>query len=371
MLPVDEVSELRILAYGFWRVALIAAAVLLGCGGRPDGSDRDETALGLALYEAAREESDAVVWTIEEDGEVRSVWLRGDPSGGRVLAAREGLVLPAAGGVWIWEERPFTLELCDCERWSAEEMQGPCPPAAEPYLGEVPVLVDLVSGRRIEIRPPPDGEGDEPLHADYDLEVRPIASVGPYLLSRWTEESLGCGAAHGSWSAGFEAIDLGSGEKVDLLTPEERENIRAEELESALELMREDRMVAVESPDDVELTAIEPGWIAGIGLFVRYQFTAGASLGASDGGWGSYSRSVSVPARDIPDSLRPWSALPPAARGVPLPSGDVRTAGVAAPAGGPEQLLALAGAFSVENPRAVSKSKAGSPAGGETGERPR
>ena len=86
---------------------------------------------------------------------------------------------------------------------------------------------------------------------------------------------------------------------------------------------------------------IEPRWTPG-GLGVLYQFTAEASYADSDDNWGAYTRSVQVPARELPAVLLSFALLPEVLSSTILPAGgDVRVGGFGPIAGTDEQIAAI------------------------------
>jgi hypothetical protein len=251
--------------------------------------------------------------------------------------------------VWelVWEE--LELPLCDCEAWASVDMEGPCPPADLPAIALVPVLQDLVSGARVEPLPRPEADTDGALdYADLTTHAAVTASAGPYLFFRHEEETSACGAAHGSWSSAFVVFDLQAGEPVSLLTAQERGEVLEHEQVAAFEQMRGDRLVAVSRPTDLELTAIEPALVPGLGLVFSYQFTAASSFADSDDNWGSYSRSITVPARRPPGSLVPYVSIPPALMTFAVPAEAPRVAGWIPVTGGEAQMAALMASFGTQ-----------------------
>jgi hypothetical protein len=331
--------------HGSWLAAFALLAVTSSACG-PRRSDTGDAAVDLALAIATTPDQDVVLWTARGDGRLESWWIRGSSLDSRALAAVDGLVLPLDGRVWVWRAEKVPIVLCDCAAWEEAGLEGGCPPSAELAHGTFARLEDLVSGEVLEFLPAPVTETEEgPVFADFGFGIEPVGAVGPYLFVRGYEQSLGCGAAHHSWASTFEVFDLAAGEPVEILGADELAAIDRGEREAAFAAMRGDPLVSVKKAEDLELTAIEPTWVTGAGLSLRYQFTAGASFAASDDSWGSYSRSISVPARGIPAALLPFAALPAALENSVLPGGEPRVAGVAVAEGTPEQLATLAALF--------------------------
>ncbi len=337
------------------RYVLIFLLVLMlnpCCGSRsPSGQDDSAeaaVAVGAALAIVNEPTQDVLIWTMDREDRITSHWLRGNRFGAVILASREGLLFPMTDGIWEIETRTVDLPLCDCETWTEDGMEGRCPVSDETATGETIVLVNLRNGE--ELSPLPlvvtaDEEG--PTFTDHSFGAGVIASVGPYLFIRSSEEILACGAAHNSWSSRFTVFDVASRETVEILTDEERARIMKEEQTAAFNEIRSDNLVTVDRPEDLELTTIKPGLLPGVGLTIHYQFTADSSFADSDDNWGSYSRSVIVPARNFPEALAPYAALPPAMSTFAVFSDDLRLGGWIPITGEGEQITAIAKAFGV------------------------
>lgn len=280
-------------------------------------------ATGAAVGVALAPHQNVLAWTTDAEGHEASVWIKGNAIEAEVVAAGPGVAIPVGLEVWQWRETEVAVPLCDCETWERAAMEGPCPETLEPGWGMRVELVELLSGESLELVPAPGDEddGDGPEFIDYSAAVEPIASVGPFLFFRRDEGGAICGAAHGSWSSSFEVFDFERREIVDVLSSEERGRILATEQHTAYELMRGDRLVEVARAEDLELTVIEPRWYPN-GLGVTYQFSARASYADSDDNWGAYTRSVQVPARELPAALAPFALIPEALGTAVVPAGD-------------------------------------------------
>ncbi len=331
-------------------IFLSAALLHPGCGSRSPSSQGDSTeaavAVGAALAIVNEPTQDVLIWTMDREDRITSHWLRGNRFGAVILASREGLLFPMTDGIWEIETRTIDLPLCDCETWTDDGMEGPCPVSDETATGEIIVLVNLRNGE--ELFPVPLAETtdeEDPAFTDHSFAAAVIASVGPYLFIRSSEEILACGAAHNSWSSQFTVFDVAGRQTVEIITDEERAEIMKEEQTSAFNEIRSDNLVTVDRPEDLELTTIKPGLLPGVGLTIHYQFTADSSFSDSDDNWGSYSRSVTVPARNFPEALVPYAALPPAMSTFAVFSGDIRLGGWIPIAGEGDQIAALAKAF--------------------------
>jgi len=331
-------------------LALVAVAIVAGCAGRAKKTEGEKLAQGVALGIALAPQQDVLVWTTDEEGRETSVWLRGNAHEAAVVASGPGVLIPIGTELWQWRETESAVALCDCDAWEPDQEGGPCPETLEPGWARSVELVELVSGETVELSRAPEGtdEDNGPTFTDYAAVAEPIASVGPYLFFRLEERSMTCGAAHGDWSSEFKVFDLVGRELVDPISPEERARILTAEQQTAYQLMADDRLVDIGGAEDLQLTMIEPRWTPG-GLGVIYQFTADASYADSDDNWGAYTRSVRVPARDLPLALVPFALLPDVLSGAITPVGsDVRVGGFAPIAGADEQVAAIFRALGAE-----------------------
>lgn len=331
---------------------LLSLAALAAISCRPRQA-ADSVLLGEAIAHdrASEPVQDILVWTFDPRREPSTHWLRGNRAGGGILASREGLVLTAGEGVWDLSWRDVDVPLCDCDRWNEADLEGNCPPSEDVAIASIPVLTDLVSGEEILPIEAPDTEPEDgPVDVELQYHVDLLTSVGPFLFFRYGQHGLGCGAAHDTWAEEFLVFDLAAGEPTDLLTDAEREAVNEGERAEAYEQIRADNLVAVEGPDDLDLTVIEPVMVPGMGLAFRYQFTASSSFADSDGNWGAYSRSVVVPASEVPAALQPYMLLPPALASFNLIDEELTIGGWMTVTADEAQLTALARAFTMEEP---------------------
>jgi hypothetical protein len=329
----------------------IAAALSSGCAHRQSRTD-DRLALQLAVGMALTPNQDVVAWSVDPQGGGISTWVKGNEVENETVAHRPGIVIPVGVELWQWQRTAAEVPLCACEAWKANGRQGQCPTASESGVGQVVELVELVSGERLELVAAPTGTGDDggPIYIDFSTEVEPIASVGPYLFYRSGQGGAVCGAAQDEWWSEFQVFDLERRQPVEIFGEQELARIRATEQQAAYQLMADDKLVQATSADDLELTMIEPSW-SPAGLSLQYQFTADAAYVDSDDNRGSYSRSVSVPAGSIPESLALFAAIPAPLQSFAFPSGDQgRVGGFGVVLGTPEQIDALVAAFTGDSP---------------------
>jgi hypothetical protein len=287
-----------------------------------------------------------LLWTIDAQGRVDTHWVRGNRNGGRIIASRPGLLLAVPGGVYEVEERAVELPTCDCAAWEAAGREGACPAVAAGADVTRLVAVSRLDGEESPITDPPEAEdGNGPAFGELASRARVTASMGPYLFVRIDTRATACGAAHDTLSSELIVFDLVAGGAVDLFTEAERSALAGREQAAAFELFEGDTLVDAARPEDLELTMIAPSVLPGVGLGLRYQFSAGSSFAASDGAWGAYTRSVEVNAAALPASIAPFAEIPEALRTFPPPGEGLAIGGFAPITATTEQLAALERSF--------------------------
>jgi hypothetical protein len=292
---------------------------------------------------------DVLVWVADARGEQTTLWIRGNSTGGRLLASRPGILLSLPTGLVEVREREIALPTCDCAAEPGDGGTEECPAIVEGgATGTVLVEALLPGGEELAVTEPPDATDDDvPLYEALEFGATVTASIGPFLFIRDDTRSLACGAAHEGWSSQFEVFDVAAGETTELLSEEERAQVVGREQTTAFKLFAGDTLVDAARPEDLELTMISPIVLPGAGVGLRYQFTARSSFAASDGTWGAYTRSVDVPAASLPAALVPFSLVPRALRRFPLPRPELAVGGFARVTPTGEQLAELGRLFSL------------------------
>jgi len=273
---------------------------------------------------------DVLLWTADAKGELSTHWVRGNRFGGRLIGSRPGILLALPGGLLEIRSREIRLPTCDCAAWDEAEGEGACPAIEENAVASTLFATTLPDGAELEITEPSEAEGaDGPLYGELESKASVVASMGPYLFVRIDTRTMACGAARDTWSARFEVFDLVAGRTIEILSAEEKAVVLGREQAAAFKLFEGDNLVDAKRPEDLELTMIAPVIVAGAGLGLRYQFSAGSSFAASDGAWGAYTRSVDVPAAALPAAVAPYAAIPPALNAFPCPGEELAIGGFA------------------------------------------
>jgi hypothetical protein len=298
-----------------WPLVLV---LLVACDKGSPGprSAAEKMAAGIAIGDAMAPIQEVAVWVVDRQGRPSSYWVRGKFSAMGVIAASPGFLMPVGSALWQWQVREEPVTLCDCRAWEAEQFKGDCPGKLDVGIRQTIALVDRVTGEEVLLPPGPGlalEEGQE--LSEFQTDVKLIASVGPYLFIRTREEGLLCGSTHNQTVDGFLVFNMETREPVELLTEWERAGIAENEQQAAFELARGDNLASVDSPEDLALKAIVPGFTMGHGLTLFYEFSVSATFAESDGRpYASYTRQISVPAQQVPAALLPFMVLPALAR---------------------------------------------------------
>jgi len=310
----------------------------------------------VALAVAAARQMDeplqtVVLWVEDSDKNTHSFLIEGNKYGGSIWAMRPGILLLVNGQIREVVFDNVELPLCDCELWESEGMENSCPLAEEPATGTWPRLRDVKSGKLIDLLPPPSTDSDgEVFLGEFSFGAEIIATIGPYLFLKYGDQSVACGAAHGSWFSDFFVYDMSKDKIVDIFSAEEKAAILSNEQQAAFAQIREDPAAHSMAAEDLDFTLIKPTFVSGAGMTLNYQFTAEASFGDSDDNWGAYSRSVIVPAQSIPASLLMYAIIPPALSTFVALSPDIKVGGWIPVTATGQEIKTLVKAF-VEIPR--------------------
>ncbi len=148
--------------------------------------------------------------------------------------------------------------------------------------------------------------------AEVARNVELLGSVGPYAFVTSRLYQFGCGA-HGNTAENFHVMNLATGREDTLLDSAAAAAVAQaarEKIVAAFKADTSEGARSVDHPDSARLTLLIPSW-AGGRLAVAEQFTAEACYACSDGRWDDYSRSVRMPAEQLPPRLAPYATVPP------------------------------------------------------------
>ena len=258
-------------------VVLSFIGICDGCGSKKSGTS--DFALGLAAEDSLTPLNDIVLWTIGQEGERETYWVKGNRSQVHILASRENIAIPVNDALWQWEE---TMD------------EG----------GNLVVgMKDLIAGKYVTIVEPGPEVIDEDAGVEESdpektriVECQPLASIGPYVFLRMLE--LDSGSPDESAREVFSIYDLNQGQETALIGEEE-----------LAELKKSDSLGS--ASDELELAQVMPGYDASGILRISYVFSTYSAYKIADETTQTYSRSIAVPARKIPRELEPYSSLSP------------------------------------------------------------
>lgn len=279
---------------------------------------------------------EAILWIAGLKGPARALWLRETSAGVEILGKREGVVIAAGAGLWTIQRRPIRVTGADLDCALGLRKPGdqappfPLPAACEKTLTlQETCLHELVHGqRRCLPFPRPGQPAVEWIH-----EVRPEASVGPYLFVVEQHRGTAYLSAHGSTDRRLRVIDLSRGgqdlndgssycEGVSFLRAAVQRNIVKEHLramESALCSWQrrespgqgDSTACASLAPGEVEVTGVFPSLSAEGVLSAQVQLTTKACWnGRGDQRWCDYTCSFRAPLRGLPTFLQRLGRAP-------------------------------------------------------------
>jgi hypothetical protein len=245
--------------------------------------------------EAGTQGADVLVWVDEAEGKPRTIRLAASPEGYRQVAEAPALLVSDGSAVWRWTETAETLATEGCEYLSTPPGEG---------AGVRIEAARLGSDERVTVVSPPTDRGMN----EINHSAIPLASVGPYLFVREFTYLYGCGA-HGMSGTSLVVWDLAARKPAEILRPEEQSAVETTERAEAQQLFAGD---GEEPPaaEDVSFIAALPRYSGAGWLRVDHAFRTWACYACGDNAWGSYSRAVNVPARRLPERLRPYVRAP-------------------------------------------------------------
>lgn len=269
--------------------AALAIAALTGCAGRAPPAGFPE--------EIEERGTSGLVWIVGPDGAHRTLWVSTED--GRPLASQpiEGPLWAEGSMLWQWAVEQVEVPLHACD----EGDERPEPERVGTAIAQRVVLRELTQSVELEIRPAP---APHPVRG-LAHEVRPVASVGPYVFVVEELDLDACGA-HPYVEAAAFVWDLESAQRAELLTERERAAI------AEVEARRAESELARRSEDveEVRLVAMEPRWSEARELAVAYRFVADACYACGDGEWGSYTIATRVGAVELPERLAARARVP-------------------------------------------------------------
>lgn len=272
----------------------------------------------------------------EEGGPVTEVWRR-DALDWRRAAQRRDTLIAVGPDLWRITTQPAVSSYTDCGCMSAlwENLDREPTRAEERSCSHKgtwkrPVAVrvgDALKRTLSDDVPDLTGEGgmSEPA---FEL----LGVVGSKVLMVSRIFSYACGGAHGAESAELFVTDLSTGRRTPLWTDLEERRVAGALRPTLIEKAVAAGMQTREEFDDLLIPdigapALRPRW-TGLRFTPDWLLTWWGCFACSDGVWGSYSRSLWLPAGDaLPESLMAYT-LPAQLTGLPAAVPDAVAIGL-------------------------------------------
>lgn len=187
--------------------------------------------------------------------------------------------------------------------------------------------------------------------AEYAQGAELMGNAGSLAFIRGESSEYSCGA-HGNAGVSFKTMDLPGEAGPAVASPDEARALVDEYRREVVRRFRADTSGNVPfTPESLELTLVRPVF-TGPALGAILQFTSDACYACSDDLWSSYSRSVQLPARELPRPLAPYAEIPDAVRSFFRRQLPDSSAGWSAVTGEATRRVLLANRFHVELPMA-------------------
>jgi hypothetical protein len=193
------------------------------------------------------------------------------------------------------------------------------------------------------------GAEDSASAAFYEQRAVLLGNAGPLAFIRGESSNYSCGA-HGNTTVTFKTMDLPGEVGPAIASPAEARALVDQYRGEVVRRFRADTSGDVPfTPESLALTLVRPVF-SGPSLGAILQFTSDACYACGDNAWSSYSRSVQLPARELPRALAPYADIPDAVRSFFRHQVPDSTAGWSAVSGEATRRVILAGHFHVELP---------------------
>lgn len=232
----------------------------------------------------------------------------------RVVSVDSDGVVPIAEApeaVVVFQGRAYRIEINSREEPLHEcELNGGDP---EKVSGQAEVhqgwIVDATSSQSQRLVEPGSTDGAN----EYEDSVDVVASVGPYVFVETGGYEFACGA-HGNTFRSATVFDLRTGKAAQPFSDSELSTIdRGERMVAHEQLSGMDGLLTSSDhllPEEVSMVDVRPHFDAGR-LGIDLLFITAACYACSDGEWGSYTVSASVPAKTLPASMREFAKREP------------------------------------------------------------
>ena len=246
------------------------------------------------------------------------------------------------------------LVLVSCKSREADRAAAPdtlrLPAAVDSLHDSIQVIefAELGGTRVITVMGRPDS-GDMRNAAEYTQDAELLGNAGSLAFIRGESSEYSCGA-HGNAAVSFKTMDLPGDAGPVVASPDEARALVDEYRAEVVRRFRADTSGDVPfKPESLDLTLARPVF-TGPSLGVLLQFTSDACYACSDNRWSSYSRSVQLPARELPRALAPYAEIPDAVRSFFRRQVPDSSAGWSAVTGEATRRVILASQFHVELP---------------------
>lgn len=283
------------------RPSLAASLLLLAaCTPSPSPQPTGTPPAGASASAAPEAQgTEALVWTATKDHPPTTRWIAPTAGGYRRVAETPGLLVAAGPDVWRWSAREEPVKTEACEGSIAK-------PAGKGSVTRVS-LDKLGGSDHVEIVSP---KVDRAANA-IEHTATPVGSVGPYLFVRQRTTLFPC-AAHRSYDVDQAVWDVSKRARVDFLGPEERKVADTTDRAAAQRLFSAEGDKENVPLEDISYAASVPRYLDRGALGIENLFIRSVSHAGSDGVWSSGTKSILVPASQIPTKAKPYAQPPPA-----------------------------------------------------------
>lgn len=267
-----------------------------------------------------------LVWSKDAEGGYHTHLLNGNKNHTQRIASVPELLLATTNSVYRLEQNTEQIVLCDCDKWQETNYEDECPAALQTAdvskLQLVPLTMtnDGVASettKELELFPSDLEETHSGEMTSFRQKVEVTGNIGPFVFVRYERDAAVCNDEKINES-GTLIFNLETQRVEPLLLEEELRRVEENEKKEAAQTISETTGFSHISESDLQLTEIKPVFFYGLGSSIGFQFEAESQMASSENNWKSYTKAVTVQAREIPKKLTPYVIAPTVVRNLTL-----------------------------------------------------
>ncbi|MBN2805001.1 MAG: hypothetical protein JXR91_18035 [Deltaproteobacteria bacterium] len=269
----------------------------------PEGIDPAQAIAAGMVISASESTGRYIVWAETEKIKPVTFLVEGNSSDASVKASADGLFIIASKNLYKLQEITKSVQLCDCNAFKKNNYEGKCPPSDKNIQIDYPQLTDSKNSTNLNIGDNALFEKDLSAFKNYKLNFLPLAQVGIYLFTSYSEYIESCDSENNKWESGYFVLNIESGKIESILSKDEREWIFEHEQKTAAKTLE------MENSKDLNLTVIEPVFTFA-GLFLNLHFSTESFFNVLESTSTTLNKETVITANGLPEKLLPFKDVP-------------------------------------------------------------